>query len=458
MFDWHRIIHALFMTKFGDTFVEGEEEMRGAPGILMSSVGQGKTSVIKAVARSYYRRVNGRKLAVPCVPWEPGAIGEAGTGVMPALRLVPEAEQDDRIHTYRGVKHQYEVEFPPPAELARVFADGVGIWIFDEITAGVTPQIQAALLTAIQQHRLGTWTAPPRVRILGACNPRGRNITEPSEANANRCIWLPYVHDRVADVIAFLERGAKRDRAREMTIDIDAEDAAVDAAWDVNFARSVQIVCGLLRTKPDLVETSYVSAMAALGTKKVAPVVQTPFVPGALMPAPAGAIEAAVDPGIDPIGAPVPFAFATERSWEMATRMLTTARIQGLSEDETWLLVAGCVGSGPTIELFNYARHADLLPAIEYLEGRAIFEPNMTRPDRTWSVAQGVYLHVKAISKDAPMLRRLLPLAYKFLTHISSISADVASSVTKKLDEADLKQACPEFSALLRVLNPAVRP
>lgn len=260
--------------------------------------------------------------------WTPPETGDGTWGIVPYFEGLPGVAKTDRLRRYARrfrdwpskllaagrlgeaafaavpVPWQYPGDeyptmiYPPPAwvrPFERAASIG-GLLILDEYTTsrGLDPYLMGLTLSGV----VGEYELPKRVRVVALGNPlylaaQGRELSQPER---NRMVYLPWGPPTVEDRAAW-QMGAS---APEAEPDDPAErERRTLAAWPVHYARAKSLEAGFLRSHPSL--------------KNVEP-------------------------------SETEHAFATDRSWSMATRGLASAWLHGLSDAETSAILRGSVG------------------------------------------------------------------------------------------------------------------
>jgi MoxR-like ATPase len=292
----------------------------GLPMLCMGEPGVAKTAIIEELAAS---------CGMPCETLSPSERGEGAFGVVP----VPGED---------GVLH-----YPRPDWTMQFDAPQRGIVFVDEVTS-TPPALQAPLMGLILAKRIGGHILPKGVRVLAAANPTelaagGYDLAAPV---ANRFGHINWVSPSVEEHSAYMLAGSSGvGREDEVTLDADAEEKRVLAAWPEAWAKAVGLETSFLARRP--------------GLKNMCPK--------------AG----------DPLASK---GWPSDRSWEAATRALASAEVHGLTETETEEFVEAFIGHGPAGEFFAYMQQQDLPSPVDLLDGKIVFKHVATRLDRTVAV------------------------------------------------------------------------
>ncbi len=335
----------------------------------------------------------------------PGERGEGAFGVTP----MPDADG--------------YISYPPPRWTERFTPEAGGFLFVDELTTA-PPAIQSALLGLILKKRIGGATMNGRVRVVGAANPvsdaAGGWDLAPPVANRlghlnweapNESDWTDWLMGNIDDTAGTIEPAA----------DVEAR---VLKAWTPYWAACRGIVAGFVRANP-----------AALHRQP-----------------PSGHPDASR-------------AWPSHRSWEFATRALTTARVHGLSEADGDELAAAFVGAGTIGELVEYRHKADLPDPTDVLDGKVKFKPDFKRLDRTYAVLGSTTSIVMSgvtacggaanVKKDAVTSRRLDALA-ELLIEVSDGAVDLTWNSARAIATAGLHDHNKDLQKLLKRLLPMI--
>jgi len=245
------------------------------------------------------------------------------------------------------------VSLAPPSWAQRLHdatADGVrgGVAFYDELSTA-PPAVQAALLRPILSGWVGDLRLPAGVRTIAAANrpevaADGWDLAPPM---ANRFVHLAW--SLPADVV---REGFAAGFPRVVVP--TADPAAVERAL-----RETKVLVGaFLGVRPELVTRMPTSSR---------------------------------DTGL---------AFPTPRSWEVAARLLATARAAGCGTSVVALLVGGAVGMPAAAELLSYVEHLDLPdPEALLADPDALVVPS--RGDAVYAVAAAVWAATRAETTPA---------------------------------------------------------
>lgn len=379
--------------------------MWGLPIMAWGQPGVAKTAVIEEICRKY---------GMPYETLSPSERGEGAFGVVPVPEAVHDRFANQRealaIKLMAGKKSLPEhqaweqaerefprpstlLEYPPPKWSVNRFPNNFGVIFVDEITSAA-PALQAPLMGLILARRLGGYTFPPRVRVIGAANPvemaaGGHELAAPL---ANRLGHLDWPPPTVEEHVQYMLRGAsgnvelqkylaefdedmgvkksKDERAEEERLgklaeanavrSVEDEEARVLAAWPSAWAIAVGA------------ETSFMRRKGAVLKNK--------------MP----------DMGNAAVGR----AWPSDRSWEMATHAYASSLVHNLSEQEQFEFVSAFIGAGAAGEWMAFITDNDIPNPAKVLDGHVKFSPDPTRLDRTIAVLQSCTALVVPVDAD----------------------------------------------------------
>lgn len=199
------------------------------------------------------------------------------------------------------------VDLAPPRWAERLCQAGQGLLFFDEVSTA-PPAVQAALLRVVLERTVGDVVLPDAVSVVAAANPpeQAADGWDLSAPLANRFCHLDWPVDArgLADGLA----GGWATPAAAQLEDGWERRVPVTRAW----------VAGFLRVRPDLAVVVPDEAARA----------------GRAWPSP--------------------------RTWDMTARLLAASEAAGADELVRSLVVRGCVGPGPGVELLTWLAEADL--------------------------------------------------------------------------------------------------
>lgn len=306
------------------------------------------------------------------------------------------------------------VAYAPPRWAERAASAGRAIVFLDEITtcAGAT---QAGLLRVVNDRVVGDLQLPPGVRILSAANPvsvaaSGNDLAPPL---ANRFGHEELDAPNVSDWIDWMLSGGEDVQKRCNAAD---EEARVMQAWPNAFAKARGKICGFIHRRPN-----------------------------ALFNMPKNLEDPATSK-----------AWASPRTWELATRAVAGAEVHGLNEIDTGMLLAGFVGMAAATELMTWVANADLPDPSELLDGKTTWKHDYSRLDRTLMVLDSCAALVTP-EKSEKRNDRAAAL-WKLIGPIAENDTDVVMPVTRALLKAKLGQmqaAIPVLSKYSKVLQAA---
>lgn len=306
------------------------------------------------------------------------------------------------------------VSYAPPRWALNLARAGRGVCFLDEVKTA-PPAVQAALLRVVLEGVVGDLRLPDTVRFLAACNATedtagGWDLASPL---ANRFGHFDWSAPGVDDWAGYMVGGGD---SGEASGDARAEEERVLAEWHNHYPAACGLVVGFLRARPQ-----HQNAQPKSG---------------------------------DPAASK---AWPSWRTNEMAVRALASARLHGLPEEEHYDLVGGYVGQGYAIELRAYAKEADLPDPAALLDGRARWEHQPIRIDRTAAVLGACAALVRSSSERQ---RERAARLWKLMRPVAADAADVCvpaaqALVTKRLgvgsdDSIEVLDKCFPVSDALR--------
>lgn len=409
-----RLIKTLFFTPMGNSVIDDtEQEQWGMPVVLVSPPGASKTSIIRELMSTM--RFGKKDAAgvlqptkVPFLAYEPGAVGEAGFGGTPMpqqLKTRNAAGREEEITVF---------DFPPMKHFVEKFdGDTPGALFLDEMSTARGQQ-HDALLTCLQQGKIGTYYLNPRVRRIGAMNPSDQTAggEETTCAVNNRVCWLDYPDPSLEEWTSHMVRGGKlHETSEEDIIDVDAEEARVLKEIGPHYARSSALFSGWLKTRQQL-------------------------------RSPAEKME-------------------TQRSWvsprslSNAVRVYATAMLYGLSQQDTNLLLEGIIGAEALAGFTTWCKSSDLPDIDLFLQGRAKFEHSLDRLERTVAVLAGCRARLRDPSLDDGLKRSMAANCWKFAATVVAGAGDVLVPLNNDMWELGLA-GMPEARDVIKALKPVI--
>jgi hypothetical protein len=242
------------------------------------------------------------------------------------------------------------VHFAPPSWAYKLNTDKPGILFLDEISTA-PPAVQSALLRVVLDRTVGDLVLPKHVRIVAAANPpdQAANGWELSPPLANRFVHFPW-KDNIDSWMEGMISGWPKSKRQELPADWDKP-------TNIQLARTS--IVSFIRTRPTLR-----NAIPQSDTERGK-------------------------------------AWPSNRTWDMAARLLAAARAYGLkdTDDEVFELIAGCVGDGPALE-FKKFQEGDELPDPEVVLANPDKLELPSRGDRVYALLTAVTAIV--ISNNTP--------------------------------------------------------
>lgn len=312
------------------------------------------------------------------------------------LPVVTSAPTAMGAHEPDPPEHRSHVELAPPRWAERLAQAGRGLLFLDEVSTA-PPAVQAALLRVVLERTVGDLALPAEVAVVAAANPpeQAADGWDLSAPLANRFCHLDWPIDArtVADGLG----GGWPEPPTVSLPDRWEQHSAVQRAW----------VGGFLRVRPDLALDVPQQAARA----------------GRAWPSP--------------------------RTWDMAARLLTAARHAGADDLVASVLVRGCVGPGPGVELLAWLAEADLPdPEVVLADPDAFVLPE--RGDRAFAALSSVAGAVVANCTPERWAQ-----GWAVLTKAGDSAPDIAASAARVLARArppgaQIPAAVLAFGPLLR--------
>jgi hypothetical protein len=273
-----------------------------------------------------------------------------------------------------------EVEMAPPRWAQRLAAAGRGLLFLDEISTA-PPAVQAALLRVVLERVVGDLPLPDGVVVVAAANPPeqaadGWDLAAPL---ANRFCHLDWTIEPAA-----LARGlAGGWEAPEVP--------SLPEGWETGIAATRGVISAFSTVRPGL------------------------------------ALDLPADAARAGRGWPSP------RTWDMAARLWTAAKVAGASTEAETALVTGAVGEGAGIELLMWEMEMDLPDPEDVLADPDAFSVP-ERGDRAYAVLSSV---AAAVAADPTVERwlagwRVLGKAGESAPDVAAVPARVLASCRPK--------------------------
>jgi MoxR-like ATPase len=311
-----------------------------------------------------------------------------------------------------------KLSYLPPAWARDAAECDMAVVLLDEVTT-CSPATQAALLRVVLDRVVGDLQLPGGVRVVCAANPRdvaigGRDLGAPL---ANRLL-----HDDLdgpsPDAWRAYMIGGGGDTAAEQNLDPVAEQDRVLARWREDYAWARGLWSAFVRQHPQ-------------------------------------ALNGMPKPG-DPQASR---AWGSPRSLEMAARVTASARTHGLDDIDADQMLTMAVG--PLIAgQFALFRHDTSMPDLpDWLDGKVTWEPDPTRPDRTYAVFDGaaalIQPRASTPAEEQVRARRAAAL-WAHMRPLVDTTPDIAVTAGITLTRAGFASG-PEATAVMAALLPIVK-
>jgi MoxR-like ATPase len=288
---------------------------------------------------------------------------------------------------------------------------GRGVLHLDELSCAM-PAVQAAGLSLVQERRAGDTLLPGPVRVLAAANPPGTAAggwqLEPPMAN--RFIHVDVPHPNPSDWVRYMLEGPE-----PLTSLQDGENL-VRRSWKENYGKAVSRVTGFMSSAAG---SMYIYTLPPEGN-----------------PGRSGA-------------------WASPRTWSMATRLLATAYCLD-DMDTAFSLLMGTVGTGPGAALFEWLEKANLPTPLDMCTGR--WSPDPHRADINMAAVNGMSSWL-ASQEETPERDRLAVGAWEVLQKIDQIGQlDVAVPAVRTLEKNGLGALGKQGQARKKELAAAAQP
>jgi hypothetical protein len=316
---------------------------------------------------------------VPALLW--GAPGTGKSSVVRALALAMDWPCQVVIASIREpsdfaglpVVTDGGVRFAPPTWATELASAGRGVLFLDEISTA-PPAVQAALLRVVLERTVGDLVLPADVVVVAAANPpeQAADGWDLSAPLANRFCHIEWVIDASEIAEGFTAGFAPPLPPRP------------GPAWERARVRARSDVAAFLVMRPSLVSAPPTERSRA----------------GRAWPSP--------------------------RTWEMAASLLAAARGADVSPEVTAILLTGCVGPGPGIELLSWLAELDLPDPEALLADPASF----VLPERGDQAYAALTAVAAAVAADATVARwsagwDVLALASRQVPDVAALAARI---------------------------------
>lgn len=294
-------------------------------------------------------------LGIPFLLWGDPGVGKtkameqlAARTAVPYYRLSP-AERGEGQFGVVPVPIDGRLQYPAPDWVDQLGENG--ILFVDEITTA-PPALQAPLLGLVQLKTIGSYTFPRNVRVIGAGNDPtvaagGWDLAAPLR---NRFMHLSFQGFPTDTWIDWMKGGVGAGAVEQTAM------PSIEKHFEAMRPGAFASVANFIAAKPQMLHDLT---------------------------------------DADAVAQP------TRRTWEYAARFLAASKIVGASKAALDCGLAGLVGVGAASEFFNWMINNDLPLYPDLLEGRATFQPDAARADRTLSVLEGCS-RILLEKEDAP--------------------------------------------------------
>lgn len=371
----YRVMRAAFYTP---SVATRKAVVMGLPLMIWGDPGVGKTSGAREI---------GLVTGAPVEVFSPGERGEAAIGVVP----VPAA--DGYLDT------------PLPRWAEKFVAnDGFGYLVLDELPTA-DERVQPGMMAAVLERTIGGVPFGRRTRVIATGNPPeqtpgGHDLAAPL---ANRLVHLDWPSPTVEEWEGYMAvNETDAEGVEELPEELRARLSASRALPESEDAAEVE--ARVLRAWPGAMANALMRV-------------------GSFLRALPGHLHRMPDPGSTGSGQ----AWASPRSWDMATRALAGASIHGLTADETLALVAGCVGRAVAREFTHYCAKLDLPAAESVLSGDYVWDHAHDRPDRTRAILSGITACMISTPPDSPKFNAYGEVFWRYMLAIAEYTPDVVN-------------------------------
>ena len=360
----------------------------GLPVLFWGPPGCGKSDMLEEEARRW---------SMTLQVLSPGEQGDGAFGVTP----VPIGSGEDTRITY------------PAPSWVDCFddSDGRGVVFVDEITTA-PPGLQPALLGLVHARRIGGATLPPGVRVIGACNPpeQAAGGWDRALPVANRFGHLDWSMPSSSDWGQWMMGNSAISAQAETRLSASAEEARVLAEWDMPFAKAKGTVVAFVTRRPAVLHR---------------------------MPNPE-------DPNASR-------AWPSHRTWEMATRALTSASVHRLSPSERDTFVASFIGSDTMTEFAAFVAALDLPDPADVLDGKVSWRHDPRRLDRTFAVLTSCTSLVTSLKETDPSRLDRAERLWSILADVSDGAQDLVVPQVTPLSKARLTRSKVAITTLAKL-------
>jgi len=298
--------------------------------------------------------------------------------------------------------------YPAPDWTERMTDGGV---VFVDECGSVPPALQAPLLGLISARRIGSHQLGPRVRVIGAMNSseisaNGHDLSPPLANRFGHLKWgAPSVDQHAAYMLGQSEITAPQDAV--------AEENRVMREWPDAWAMAIGLEVAFLQAQPQMKNSKVV----------------------------------AYDPAASK-------AFASDRTWEYATRALAASEVHGLGLAARDEYVAAFIGQSTYEHFAAFIEAADLPRPADVLDGKVLFKWEPKRLDRSSAIVTACAALI--VPEDAKQRRERAAMLWEIIgnaTHYDITVPAAQAMVHAKLHVG--MDAMPVLAKLEPVLRAA---
>lgn len=405
-----QVISICLLTPMGDP--NDDDCLWGAPLFIWGDPGIGKSSRVHVA--SVATQLHFERVATPCHTAEdfggiPVTTKEDISGLVPGtLDLADLLHAQIKLMTgHVGVRRACSL-----GQIDRLIRKGRGVLFFDEISRAPR-QVQNAMFSVVQERYAGDELLPGGVRMICAANPAEQVIGafETDMALANRFLhWEQTPSTAAAWAQYQMDKILKRPPSM---INYKMGESIIKKDFNEVYTQTLSTWSGFLATR------------------------------GALL----HKIPAEGDPARSR-------GWPSERSHELAMRVVATCNCLGIEISDQIDLIQGCVGEGVTTEWSKFILNADLPTAEQMLSEQ--WDPDVQRLDRTHAAYSTLINHVITRGTVQEKQKCAVP-AWRMLEKLTATGlSDIARTHAQNLIENGVGLACGN-TAIARAASQVMR-